>query len=300
MRKKVFWGFAALAAVGIGAAWMYRDQLAFSWRLFKAYRVSRQFYAEYEHLEKDVVFHPGMAPRLDVYSPPSGDGHPILFFVHGGSWKDYDKALFAPVAMKLLPEGMVVVIPSYTLHPDAGYEQMAREVAAALSWTLDNVARYGGDPARVYVAGHSAGAHLAALAVMDPRFLAAYGHSAADVRGLVGLSGVYDTQAEYDYWQAQGVYPEVLVDVMGGEERFAAASPISYVRPELPQVLLIHGDEDETVPVGIATAFHAALQAVGASSTLTVYAGSGHTDFLFAALTAERAPLIVDLVAFVR
>jgi acetyl esterase/lipase len=300
MRKKMFWGIAALAAVGLGAAFVYRDQIAFWWQLLKAYRVSRQFYAEYEHVEKDVVFHPEMGPRLDVYSPPTGEGHPVLFFVHGGSWKDYDKALFAPVAMKLLPEGMVVVIPDYTLYPDAGYEQMAGEMAAALSWTLDNAARYGGDPARVYVAGHSAGAHLAALAVMDPRFLAAHDHSAAEVRGLVGMSGVYDTRAEYDYWQAQGVYPEVLVDVMGGEERFAAASPIRYVRPGLPPILLIHGDEDETVPVGIATAFHTALQEAGAPSTLKIYAGSGHTDFLFAALTEERASLIADLAAFVR
>jgi dipeptidyl aminopeptidase/acylaminoacyl peptidase len=116
----------------------------------------------------------------------------------------------------------------------------------------------------------------------------------------VGLSGVYDVQAEYDYWQAQGVYPEVLVDVMGGEERLAAASPIRYVRPDLPPILLIHGDEDETVPVAIATAFYAALQEAGVPSTLTIYAGSGHTDFLFAALTEERAPLITDLADFVR
>lgn len=300
MRKAISIGLAALVVAGIGAAWVYRDRLSFMIDLFKAYTAARRFYAGYQHLARDVVFHPDMAPRLDVYSPPEGSGHPVLLFVHGGSWKDYDRKLFAPVAMKLLPERMVVVIPDYTLYPDAGYEQMTAEMAAAIAWTLDNVDRYGGDPDKVVVAGHSSGAHLAALALMDPRFLAAYGHTAGEVRGLVGLSGPYDIQAEYDYWQAKGTYPEVLVEVMGGPDHFEAASPTSYVRADLPAILLIHGKKDETVPVEISAEFHAALQAAGADAALNVYDDSGHTDFLFAALAEEQAPLIVDLADFVR
>lgn len=294
------WGIAVLVLVGIGTVFVYREQISFWWQLLNAYLVSRQFYAGYEHLEKDVAFHPQMQPRLDVYSPPSGTGYPVLFFVHGGSWKDFHKELFAPVAMKLLPEGMVVVIPDYTLYPDAGYEQMVDEMAAALSWTLENVERYGGDPGRVVVAGHSAGAHLAGLAVMDPRFLSAYGHSAAEIRGLIGLSGVYDVQAEYDFWSDQGTYPEVIVEVMGGQEHFAQASPATYVRPDLPPVLLIHGDRDETVPVSIAVDFYTALQSAGAASELEIYAGLGHADYLFAALARERSRLVDDIAAFVR
>ena len=293
-------GLAALAALGLGAGWVYREQIGWYVQLARAYYEARRFYATYEHLEKDVVFHPTMQPRLDIYSPPSGTGYPVLFFVHGGSWKDFRKELFASVAMKLLPEGMVVVIPDYTLYPDAGYEQMAGEMAAALSWTLENIETYGGDPARVVVAGHSAGAHLAGLAVMDPRFLAAYGHRSAEIRGLVGMSGVYDVQAEYDYWVERGTYPEVIVEVMGGQESFAPASPLEYARPGLPPVLLIHGDRDETVPVSITTAFHAALLSAGADSDLDVYAGLGHADYLFAALSQERPRLVADIAAFVR
>lgn len=293
-------GLVALATVGLGVGWAYRDRVGWYVQLARTYYAARRFYRQYEHLERNVAFHPDKQPRLDVYSPPSGKGYPVLFFVHGGSWKDFHKELFSPVAMKLLPEGMVVVIPDYTLHPDAGYEQMADEVAAALSWTLERIEGYGGDPSRVIVAGHSAGAHLAALAVMDPRFLAAYGHSAAEIRSLVGMSGVYDVQAEYDYWMDQGSYPEVIVEVMGGEENFVQASPIEYVGPDLPPVLLIHGERDETVPLSIATAFHDALQSAGANSELEIYAGLGHADYLFAALAQERARLVADIVAFVR
>ncbi|MEJ2209276.1 MAG: alpha/beta hydrolase [Anaerolineae bacterium] len=299
-RKALGLSLAALAALGLGAAWVYREQIGWYVQLARTYLAARRFYNTYEPLARDVAFQPDMQPRLDVYSPPAGVGYPVLFFVHGGSWKDFHKELFAPVAMKLVPEGMVVVIPDYTLYPNAGYEQMADEVAAALSWTLENIDTYGGDPARVVVAGHSAGAHLAGLAVMDPRFLAAYGHSSAEIRGLIGMSGVYDVQAEYDYWVEQGAYPEVIVEVMGGEERFAPASPIEYVRPDLPPVLLIHGDRDETVPVSIATAFHAALLSVGADSELEVYDGRGHADYLFAALAQDGSRLVTDIAAFVR
>lgn len=291
---------AALAALGLGVGWAYRDRLHWYLQLARAYSAARRFYADYEHLEKNVAFHPEKAPRLDVYSPPSGMGHPVLFFVHGGSWKDFRKELFAPVAMKLLPQGMVVVIPDYTLHPDAGYQQMTDEVAAALSWTLERIDQYGGDPSRVVVAGHSAGAHLAALAVMDPRFLAAYGHTSAEIRGLVGLSGVYDVQAEYDFWLAKGTFPRVIAEVMGGQSNFRQASPLHYVRAELPPVLLLHGEKDETVPLSIASEFHAALQSAGADSALEVYFGQGHADYLFSALTQERARLVLDIAAFVR
>jgi dipeptidyl aminopeptidase/acylaminoacyl peptidase len=136
--------------------------------------------------------------------------------------------------------------------------------------------------------------------VMDPHFLAAYGHTAAEVCGLAGLSGVYDVQAEYDFWrEVKGRVPKVMVEVMGGEQNFDRASPQSYVRPDLPPILLIHGDEDRTVPASITTAFHAALQAAGASNDLRIYAGAGHTDYLFAALAGRQTTIVEDLAGFV-
>jgi acetyl esterase/lipase len=301
MRKYVGLGvLGLLVGLGVGGWLAYGEEIRYYAGLLKAYRIARRFYAEYEHLARDIAFHPEMEPRLDVYSPSSGDGHPVLIFVHGGGWRNYDKELFAPVAMKLLPEDLVVVIPDYTLHPHAGYEQMAHEVAAAVSWTLEHIAQYGGDPHRVVLAGHSAGAHLSALALLDGRFLPAYGHSPMELCGWIGMSGVYDVQAEYDFWLDQGVTAEVMETVMGGRENFRSASPIRYVQPTLPSLLLIHGDQDETVPVGITVDFHEALRAAGAPSALKTYANAGHADYLFAALDAERAELITDLLDFVR
>ena len=289
----------ALLALGLVVYLAWGDQISMAVRLLKAYRSGRSFQARYPHLERNVAFDPEMEPRLDVYWPATGEGHPVLVFVHGGSWKDYDKDLFAPVAMKLVPEGMVVVIPDYTLYPGARYEQMAAEVAAALNWTLENIQAYGGDPRRVVVAGHSAGAHLASLALLDERYLRVYGRSADELCGLVGMSGVYDVQAEYDYYAARGIEPQIIIDVMGGRQNLAAASPVRYVRPDLPPVLLIHGTEDKTVPPAISQEFHAALEQAGAVSRLKLVAGAGHSDYLLDALGRDRAPLVADVVAFV-
>jgi acetyl esterase/lipase len=301
VRPYIFLGLVVLVLALLAGVWLaFGDDISFYVKLVQAYRTGKQFYEQYPHLERDVAFHPDMDPRLDVYTPSEGEGYPVLIFVHGGSWKDYDKELFAPVAQKLLPEGMVVVIPDYTLHPDAGYEQMTREVAAAISWTLDNVAQYGGDPGRVVVAGHSAGAHLSGLAILDPLFLDSFGHSSDEICGWIGMSGVYDIQAEYDYWVAKGSTPEVMLEVMGGQQNFDLASPVRYVRPDLPPALIIHGDEDETVPVEISTGFHVALQAAGAPSTLTIYTGTGHSDYLFAALAEDHARIVRDIAGFVQ
>ena len=301
MRPYIVLGFVALFLALLAGTWLaFGDDIKFYVNLFRAHRAGQRFYEQYPYLERDVAFHPDMIPRLDVYSPAEGEGHPVLIFVHGGSWKDYDKELFAPVAQKLLPEGMVVVIPDYTLHPDADFEQMTREVAAAVGWTLENIALYGGDPDRVVVSGHSAGAHLSALALLDPRFLDSMGHSNDEICGWIGMSGPYDIQAEYEYWVDKGATPEVILEVMGGQENFEQASPLSYARPDLPPLLIIHGDEDKTVPVEISIDFHKALQAAGASSSLIIYNGAGHSDFLFAALTDDSARVVRDIAEFVQ
>jgi acetyl esterase/lipase len=268
-------------------------------RLFKAFYIGRRFYGRYEYLTKDIPFYPQTGVRLDVYSQPSGDSHPVLLFVHGGRWKDFNKGLFAPAAMKLLPEKMIVVIPDHTPHPLAGYKQMTREIAASLSWTFDNVSHYGGDPQRIVAAGHSSGGHLVTLAVMNPNFLGALGHTSRELCGMIGISSGYDLHAQYAFEQSQGNDAAVLTTVMGGPENFTTASPITYVQADLPPIRLIHGSDDRTVPVSISTSFHRALQEVGARSELIIYPGRGHSEIFFSALHEDQPQIVKDVSEFV-
>jgi acetyl esterase/lipase len=272
---------------------------AFYTKLYKAHRAGKKFYSQYEHMEREVPFHPEMDVRLDVYSPATGRGHPVLIFVHGGRWKDFTKELFAPVAMKLLPEHIVVVIPDHTLHPHAQYEQMTHEISAALSWTLENIERYGGDPRRVVIAGHSSGGQLAGLAVMDLRFLQAFGHTSSEVCGVVGISGAYDLDGQYIFERSKGSDAPVMTAVMGRQENFSVASPINYVRPGLPPFLVIHGDADQTIPLSQATDFHQALQRAKVRSELKIYPGRGHSEIFFSALEEESPQIVADISGFV-
>lgn len=290
----------ALGATALTAAFLarrYHYHIEYYLRLAHASHVGKQFYQAYPQLDKDI----GYAPErtLDVYRPGGLDDCPVIIFIHGGTWSSGTKELYAPVAQKLLPHGVVVVIPSYTLFPQATYRRQVAEVAAALAWTLDSIHDYGGDPQRVFVAGHSAGAHLAALALLDPRWLAPHGRQARDFAGLIGLSGVYDIALQMEYEHANHRTAPIMNAVMEGPPNFAAASPMRYVRADLPPTLLIHGDSDLIVPSSMSAAFHQALGTAGAQSQSVVYPHTNHAGLMFDALTQQPARLVTDFTNFI-
>ena len=310
----IMWILVSCLIVLGSSLWLYRRYGSiWMWyaRFYKMGLTAGWFYHTYEHVTRDVAFHlqadiqadispgAGNAPRLDVYSPADGTDHPVFVFVHGGGWNSYTKKVFASVAMTLLPQNIVVVVPDYTLHPAGDYEQMVGEVATAICWTLKNINTYGGDLSRVVVAGHSAGGHLAMLATLDPRYLAHLGHSSTEIFGLVGLSGVYDCAVQHQFGQELGVSTQVMEAVMHGPENYRQASPITYVRGDLPPLLLIHGGKDETVPVRLTDDFHIALQRVGASSQVIIYPNADHTDYLFDAFSQQETRFLNDLTAFI-
>lgn len=251
--------------------------------MYRAHRAGVRFRRTYEHLQTDVPFSSHSNVTLDIYGQSEDSGYPVLIFVHGGGWNSYDKELFAPVAMQLLPQ------------------KMAREVADATAWVFENIGAYGGDPARVYLSGHSAGAHLSGLVSYDPRWLADAGHSTDEVRGWIGLSGVYDTARHATRRESLGLESPIMTAVMGGPEGFAAASPETYAALGTgPPAWLIHGDADETVPVTESIHMNTALRTAGVETELIVYPGAGHSDFLLGALSDDEAQLILDIGRIVR
>lgn len=290
-----------MAAGALGAlTWLavrYRSNAYFYYQLFKARRDADRFYRGCPTLIRDLAPHPALKTRLDIYQPAGARGCPVLIYVYGGSWNSGNKELYAPMAQRLLPEGLVVVIPDYSLYPAARFPRPVREIAAAIAWTLDNVQHYGGDPRRVVVAAQSAGAQIAATALLDPRWLGEYGHNGAEVGGFFGISGVYDVAAEARFTRRFGGY---VANVMGGAGNFAAASPITHVTAAAPPAMLIHGDVDTTVPMSLSVAFHERLVAAGVPSEFIGYRGAGHSSILFEALAQNPARLITDLLRFVR
>jgi len=286
----------ALAAWDLAAA---GAEVAFHARAPGAVRDGARFAREHPHSARDV--HPTAdGPALDAFWPGKPDPCPLLIFCHGGGWAHYRKELYTAVAARLVPRGWAVVLPEYTAYPRAIYRQMVDEVAAAVAWSLDHLADLGVDPNRVYLSGHSAGAHLTALVTLDPRHLAAHNHSPDALAGYIGLAGVYDLVAAQQQWQHQRPATELLNRVFDGLGNLPAASPVTYVRPNAPPTLLVHGERDPYLPPDQARSLHTALRGVGVPCELRVYPDVAHSDLILDFISGHDDRLWSELAAFAK
>ncbi len=208
-------------------------------------------------VHRDLPYHSveGVDPRLlslDLYAPGRGEGLPVLVMIHGGGWQIGDKggAAMAEVqAPFFVAEGFVYVSLNYRLAPAVRHPAQVQDVARAIAWVHDHVAKYGGDPGRMALMGHSAGAHLAALVATDDRRLAAHDKSLAILRGVVLLDGAaYDLPRHVDELGAGERMLTMWTRAFGprgeGEEDpWRDASPRHHVAPDkgIPPFLVVHG-----------------------------------------------------------
>ena len=130
----------------------------------------------------DLRYGSGPRQRLDVF-PCGQAGAPTLAYIHGGYWQMNDKEPYAFLGEALLPAGFNLALIEYTLAPEARLDRIVAEVRAAVAWVIEHAAEHGGDSGRVFVAGHSAGGHLTAAAMSEPR-----------LAGGIAISGIYDLE----------------------------------------------------------------------------------------------------------
>jgi acetyl esterase/lipase len=237
--------------------------------------------------------------RLDVYVPeqPSGAPRPIgprpvVVFWHGGRWRFGDKADYRFVGAALAQSGYVAVVANYRHYPQVKMPGFMDDAARAALWTVAHAGEFGGDHQRLYLMGHSAGAHLAALVALDTRYFAATGQPVPRIAGVIGLSGPYDFLPLLE--------PDVQ-DMFGPPPLYAQSQPINFVRADAPPMLLVHGLNDDTVRPKNSVNLAAALSALGAPVTLKLYPKLSHADTVAALTTLlrGRAPTLDDIRAFV-
>ena len=130
--------------------------------------------------------------KLDLYLPRGKKNFPVLVFVHGGSWRTGDRSLYKALGDRLARSGIGAAIPSYRLMPQNPHPAQIEDVAAAFAWVVRNIAARGGDPSRIYLSGHSSGAHLAALLALDEKYLKKFDLDRKAIRSVIAMSGVYD------------------------------------------------------------------------------------------------------------
>lgn len=238
----------------------------------------------------------GSDPRqvLDVYVPAaaaSAEPRPVVAFFYGGSWQNGDRGNYLFVAQALTSRGYVAVLPDYRTYPETAFPGFVNDAAAAARWTRDHAHEFGGDPSRLFVMGHSAGAHLAALIATDPRYLGAQSMSKADLRGVIGLAGPYDFLPITD---------RTLFDVFPAKTR-AESQPINYVTGHEPPMFLAAGTDDTVVDPGNTDRLAATLRKHGDSVEVKHYDGFGHVRIVSAlALPLRgRSTVLADVSAFI-
>ena len=132
---------------------------------------------------------------LDIYTPEdrAGKSLPVMFWIHGGGWQAGDKSDVALKPKALAERGFVFVSTNYRLLPEVTMDELIRDIARSVGWVHRNIAKYGGDPTRIFLGGHSAGAQLAALICIDDRYLKKEGMSFDVLKGCVPVDGdTYD------------------------------------------------------------------------------------------------------------
>lgn len=237
-------------------------------------------------LTRSIAYAAHSRHRLDICRPVNAAGAPVIVFFYGGAWRSGNKAMYRYVAKALARRGYVAVMPDYRIYPEVRYPDFLDDAALAVRWVKDNAGNFGGDPRKLFLKGHSAGAHIAAMLTFDARWLQKVGLlPARDIAGLIGIAGPYDFLPLRD---------EVLKTIFGGADR-PETQPIFHVAPGAPPALLLTGDRDRVVDGGNATRLAARLHAVGNTATVRTYWRVGH--YL---VVAALAPLIRALVPVLR
>jgi acetyl esterase/lipase len=234
--------------------------------------------------------------KLDVYRPrDAAAGAPVVVFFYGGDWQEGQKADYRFVAEALTSRGFVAVLPDYRLYPQVTFPAFVEDGALAIRWAHDNAARFGGDPARVFLMGHSAGAHIAALLTLDKSYLEKVGLPRSAVRGTAALSGPYDFTPSPGDRAVFGTYAKDATP----DPRI---EPIHFADGRAPPMLLLHGGKDETVGADNAARLAARIRAAGGAVRYIEYPDRAHVGVVLALAWPFRwlAPVLRDTAAFFR
>ncbi len=213
------------------------------------------------------------AQRIFVIAPAQATSapRPVLVFIHGGSWNSGDPGDYQFIGRKFARHGFVVALPGYRLGREGAFPHMLEDSAAALAWVRDHIAESGGDPDRVFVMGHSAGAYNAVMLGLERQWLGRAGVPDGFVKGVIGLAGPYD------------FYPftsESSKAAFGSAPDPALTQPIHFARADAPPMLLMTGDQDTSVKPRSSLALARALSAAGQPTQAVIITGTDHAGIV--------------------
>jgi acetyl esterase/lipase len=236
--------------------------------------------------DASVVYAPRRGLALDVFLPRGARGAatPVVVFFYGGAWKRGERAQYRFVGHRLARNGILAIVADYRTWPRAGFPAFVDDAADAVAWTRAHAADYGGDPARIFLMGHSAGAQIAALLGTDARYLRARGMEPRALAGVVGLSGPYDfVIGEY-------------APIFGPPSQWPDAQAVNFVAGDEPPFLLVHGEHDRVVEFRDSVELAGKLRGAGDDATLVAIPGGGHDAPLAGLYDPARSPAVLPAI----
>ncbi len=242
----------------------------------------------------------GSIPRqkLDVYRPRNcaahaNPGSPVVIFFYGGYWTNGEKNDYGFAGEAITREGFVGVVPDYRLYPETTFPGFIEDGAMAVRWVHDHIDQFGGDPNRIYLMGHSAGAHTVALLTLDPVYFKNVGLNQDAIRASIGMSGPYNFVP--DQWNAAAfnTTPGVISD--------PRIEPIHFANGHSKPILLMQGVHDEYIKPKDAQELAAAIQKHGGQAKVLLYPKLGHADMVLAMAWSFRwlGPVMHDVAEFI-
>lgn len=241
------------------------------------------------------------SPRhtLDLYRP-AAQAWPVIIFVHGGNWDSGDKNyraggadVYANIGRFYAARGVGVAVINYRLQPAVAWPAQVDDVRAGVRWARSNISRYGGQPDRIFLMGHSAGAHLAALVTLTSPDL--------PVRGVIAVSGAaldLTDEQTYQLGADRAFYHQRFRGSDTGTAWARKASPALFATPQAPPFLILYATGETRALQRQSQVLHEALSQAGTASTLVPIAGESHTRMVLALSHPGKAPAkaILDFV----
>jgi len=239
---------------------------------------------------------------LDLFSPKKEGPHAVVLFVHGGYWHAQDRqylrgvvGLYSNVGVALAARDVVAVITSYRLFPETTIAGQVDDVIGALKWTVAHAAEHGGDPRRIVLAGHSAGAHLVMTLATRPDLLKAAGIDPSSVRGVVALSGVYDVPGLIGRGDRDIIDGVVIPHFTGDPKGW---SPLERMDASLPPTYFVVGEKDYDSCLLDFQLAHHKLRGTKARAAFTMLEGRTHADVVLE-IGGHRDEITPRIVRFV-
>uniref|UniRef100_A0A5B6ZS24 protein-S-isoprenylcysteine alpha-carbonyl methylesterase n=1 Tax=Davidia involucrata TaxID=16924 RepID=A0A5B6ZS24_DAVIN len=308
--------FKLLRYLGVGYRWITRFLAlgCYSFLLFPGFIQVGYYYFFSSQVRRGIVYGDQPRNRLDLYLPKNSDGlKPVIAFVTGGAWIIGYKAWGSLLGQQLSERDIIVACIDYRNFPQGTMSDMVNDASQGISFVCNNIAEYGGDPNRIYLMGQSAGAHIAACALLEQAIKEsgegeATTWSVSQIKAYFGLSGGYNLFNLVDHFHSRGLYRSIFLSIMEGEQSLRRFSPEVMVQDPnirnavslLPPIILFHGVADYSIPSDASKTFADTLQRVGVKAESILFEGKTHTDlFLQDPMRGGKDEMFEDLVAII-